>query len=239
MADPLLRIDALHAGYGDAVVLHGIDLAIADGAAVALLGRNGAGKSTVLKTILNAGPKLVAGRISLDGRDLRTLGADARARAGLMLVPEDRRVFPHITVAENIALGVHAARPGVKPMTMDEIWDLFPALVPFAERAGYALSGGQQQMVAVARGVIARPRLLLLDEPVEGLAPVIVDQMAAEIRRLHRDHGLTVLVTEQNLSFARAVTETLHLIDSGELVHSGDWAGFDADPTLKTRYLAV
>ncbi|MFD0391256.1 ATP-binding cassette domain-containing protein [Tistrella bauzanensis] len=94
MADPLLRIDALHAGYGDAVVLHGIDLTIADGAAVALLGRNGAGKSTVLKTILNAGPKLVSGRISLDGRDLRTLGADARARAGLMLVPEDRRIFP-------------------------------------------------------------------------------------------------------------------------------------------------
>ncbi|WP_372013281.1 ABC transporter ATP-binding protein [Tistrella mobilis] len=239
MADPLLRIEALHSGYGDAAVLHGIDLAIAEGSAVALLGRNGAGKSTLLKTILNAGPRVTGGRITLDGRDVGPLGPDARARAGLMLVPEDRRIFPHITVAENIALGAHAARPGVKPMTMDEIWALFPALVPFAARAGYALSGGQQQMVAVARGVIARPRLLLLDEPVEGLAPVIVDQMAAEIRRLHRDHGLTVLVTEQNLAFARAVTDQVHLIDSGQLVYSGSWDAFDADPSLKTRYLAV
>lgn len=236
MTEPLLEVRDLNAWYGGSHVLQSADLSIAPGESVALLGRNGAGKSTLMKSLLDAGPR-VAGSVRFGGRDMAALATEARARQGLILVPEDRRIFTDITVEENIGLGRHAAG-GRSPMPLERIWQLFPLLEPLRARQGYQLSGGQQQLVAVARGAIAAPRLLVLDEPVEGLAPVVVQEMARDIGRL-RETGMSMLISEQNLSFARACTDRLYLIDSGRIVFSGSWPEFDADPALKEKYLAV
>lgn len=237
MPDPILTARGVDAWYGGSHILHGVSLEALEGERVALLGRNGAGKSTLMKALVNAGPR-TEGEIRFDGRALDGSPPETRARDGLMLVPEDRRIYPHITVAENIELGRFAAG-GRGTLTLEDVWSLFPLLKPLAKRAGYQLSGGQQQLVAVARGVFGHPRVLLLDEPVEGLAPVVVDDMAEQIGRLMERRRLTLIVSEQNLGFARRVTERLYLIDSGRIVFSGSWEAFDADPDLKTRHLAV
>lgn len=236
MTEMLLKAQGLNAWYGGSHVLQDAGLEIAEGESVALLGRNGAGKSTLMKSLLDAGPR-VAGEVRFGGQSFAGVAVEKRARDGLILVPEDRRIYADITVEENILLGRYAAG-NRKPMTLQEIWQLFPLLEPLKSRQGYQLSGGQQQLVAVARGAIARPRLLVLDEPVEGLAPVVVQDMARDIARL-RGTGMSLLISEQNLSFARACTERLYLIDSGRIVFGGTWAAFDADPALKEKYLAV
>ena len=237
MHDAVLSVGRLNAWYGGSHILHDVGMEIAEGERVALLGRNGAGKSTLMKALVNAGPRS-EGEIAFAGSPLDGSPPEVRARAGLMLVPEDRRIYPHITVAENIELGRFAAA-AAGTMTLDDIWALFPLLEPLRARNGYQLSGGQQQLVAVARGVYGRPKLLLLDEPVEGLAPVIVAEMAEQIDRLMARQRLTLVVSEQNLSFARQVTERLYLIDSGRIVFDGTWEAFDADQSLKARHLAV
>jgi ABC-type branched-subunit amino acid transport system ATPase component len=239
MAKPLLSVTGLDAYYGGSHIIQNASLTVRHGESVALLGRNGAGKSTLMKSLLDAGPR-VSGTIEFDGQALTGLPTEKRSRLGLMLVPEDRRIYPKITVAENIELG-RFARPQAndRSMTLAEIWELFPMLEPLKERNGYQLSGGQQQVVAVARGVFGLPKLLLLDEPVEGLAPVIVDEMADHLARLRARGGLSFLIAEQNLSFARQCTDRVFLIDSGRIVFDGSWDEFDADPTLKERYLAV
>jgi len=238
MPKPLLSVTGLDAFYGGSHIIQGASLVVGEGESVALLGRNGAGKSTLMKSILDAGPR-VSGTITFDGADLSGVPTESRARRGLMLVPEDRRIYSRITVAENIALGRFAAGKEAGSMSLDEIWTLFPLLEPLKEREGYQLSGGQQQLVAVARGVFGRPKLLLLDEPVEGLAPVVVEQMAQHIQMLRQRGGLSLLIAEQNLAFARKCTDRVFLIDSGRIVFDGSWEAFDADPTLKERYLAV
>jgi ABC-type branched-subunit amino acid transport system ATPase component len=237
MADSLLNVTGLDAWYGDSHILHCVALDVAQGESVALLGRNGAGKSTLMKALLDAGPRCT-GQISFGGQSMMGLPTEKRARTGLMLVPEDRRIYPGITVEENIALGRFAARGRDASITMQQIWDSFPLLEPLRHRGGAELSGGQQQLVAVARGVFGCARLLCLDEPVEGVAPVVVDALAQDIARL-RQSGLSLLIAEQNLSFVRACTDRLFLIDNGIIVFSGSWPEFDADPTLKDRYLAV
>ena len=191
-----------------------------------------------MKSLLDAGPR-VSGSISFAGSDLQGMPTERRSRLGLMLVPEDRRIYPNISVEENIRLGRFATPAGSEPMSLDEIWELFPLLKPLRERAGFQLSGGQQQLVAVARGVLGRPKLLLLDEPVEGLAPVVVNEMALHIEKLRQRGGLSLLIAEQNLYFVRGCTDKVFLIDSGRLVFDGTWEAFDADPSLKERYLAV
>ncbi|WP_342641036.1 ABC transporter ATP-binding protein [Rhodoligotrophos ferricapiens] len=238
MAEPLLSVSRLDAYYGGSHVIQNATLTVQPGESVALLGRNGAGKSTLLKSLLDAGPR-VSGAITFDGKPLAGLPTERRSRLGLMLVPEDRRIYPKITVAENIALGRFARASKGSEMSLDEIWRLFPMLEPLKERAGFQLSGGQQQVVAVARGVFGLPKLLLLDEPVEGLAPVIVAEMADHLARLRMRGDLSFLIAEQNLSFARQCTDRLFLIDSGRIVFDGSWDDFDADPSLKERYLAV
>ena len=190
-----------------------------------------------MKSLLNAGPRVV-GDIHFDGKDISALATDARSRMGLVLVPEDRRIYTNITVAENIELGRHAARAGAA-VSSDEVYDLFPLLAPLRQRAGYQLSGGQQQIVAVARGLMGAPRLLLLDEPVEGLAPVVVDEMVQHIARICETRELALLIAEQNLSFARRCTDRVVLIDSGRIVFDETWEVFDANPELKERHLAV
>jgi len=235
--DPLLSVRGLNAFYGGSHIIQDAALTVAPGESVALLGRNGAGKSTLMKSLLDAGPR-VSGEVRFAGADMSGIATDERTRQGLVLVPEDRRIYPNISVAENIELGRHAA--GDRPkVSSDEIYDLFPLLQPLRQRAGYQLSGGQQQLVAVARGLMGAPRLLLLDEPVEGLAPVVVDEMALHIGRIRQTRELALLIAEQNLSFARRVTDRVVLIDSGRIVYDGSWVAFDADPQLKERYLAV
>ena len=234
----MLEVRNLHARYGDSQALFGIDLDVAAQGGVALLGRNGAGKSTLLKSLLDAGPQST-GDIRLAGHSLAGLSTEARARLGLSLVPEDRRIFTTLTVRQNLELAWHAVGKGRTLMSIDHMCSLFPLLKDLLDRLGYQLSGGQQQLVAVARGLMASPTLLLLDEPAEGLAPKVAQDMARQVRAARDKLGLTVLIAEQNTAYARQCTEYVYLLDSGTLVFQGDWAAFDAQPELKTRYLAV
>ncbi|MEN2977530.1 ATP-binding cassette domain-containing protein (plasmid) [Tistrella bauzanensis] len=233
----MLDVAGLNAFYGDSHILHAIDLAVGEGERVAVLGRNGAGKSTLLKSIMNAGPR-AEGRISFGGRSLDRLASHRRTRLGLALVPEDRRIFTHLTVLENIAIARHAAagRPVIAPEAIIERFDM---LKPLVARHGGQLSGGQQQLLAVARALAGSPRLLLLDEPTEGLAPIIVEQMAHQIAAVCAETGSGLLLCEQNIWFARACTDSVTIIDTGRVVFKGDWASFDANADVAKRYLAV
>ncbi|HMO44874.1 MAG TPA: ATP-binding cassette domain-containing protein [Rubrivivax sp.] len=234
----MLEVRGLHARYGDSRVLFDLKLRVPAGAGVALLGRNGAGKSTLMKALLDAGPAS-EGEVVLDGRPLAGLGTAQRARLGLTLVPEDRRIFSNLSVRQNLELAHHALPAGRQPPSVQAMGQLFPLLPPLLDRLGYQLSGGQQQLVAVVRGLMAAPALLLLDEPAEGLAPKLAMDLAQEVRRARESLGLALLVAEQNIAYARRCTEYLYLMDSGQIVFEGDWAAFDARPELKIRYLAV
>lgn len=237
-SEPLLQIGGLNAFYGDSHVLFDIDLDVHERQGVALLGRNGAGKSTLMKSALDAGPTST-GTLRFGGQSLDGVSTERRARLGLMLVPEDRRIFPHLTVAQNLELAAHACVDKARAMTVAQVCERFPMLAPLTGRLGFQLSGGQQQLLAVARGLVPHPRLLLLDEPAEGLAPVIVQQLAEEVRAVREREQLTLLLAEQNLGFARRCTDYVYLLDSGHIVFRGSWVEFDAQPDLKTRYLAV
>lgn len=215
-----------------------MSLEITEGSGVALLGRNGAGKSTLFKSILGAGPR-VRGEIALNGQSITQIPTHERAALGLSLVPEDRRIFPHITVDENLGFARRAVRNGQTPRSTAEIAQLFPVLAGLLGRRGDQLSGGQQQMLAVARGLIPRPLLLLLDEPTEGLAPLIVQELAEQIARIRKTERLSLILAEQNIDFARQCTEKVYVIDTGRVVFQGNWPEFDADAGLISRYLAV
>lgn len=238
MTFPLLEIRDCDAFYDDSHVLHAVSMRIAAGSGVALLGRNGAGKSTLLKSILGAGPT-VRGDILLDGASIAGTPAHQRAAMGLSLVPEDRRIFPHITVAENLLMARRAARPGTEPLLPQDVVALFPMLDGLLDRMGYQLSGGQQQILAVARGLVPRPQLLLLDEPTEGLAPIIVQDMARQMARIRAQGTGGLLLAEQNVSFARHCTETVFVIDTGRIVFAGSWPEFDINAERVERYLTL
>lgn len=234
----MLELAHIDAFYGQAHILHDISLGLAASERVAVIGRNGAGKSTLLKSVMNAGPT-VRGEVRLDGKALGTTSASERVRLGMSLVPEDRRIFTHITVAENIRLAQHGTERGDGLPSIEEIVAKFPMLTDLVGRMGGQLSGGQQQVLAVARSIAARPRLMLLDEPTEGLAPVIVEDLAAKITEACEAYGIGLLLAEQNLWFARQCASRVLLLDSGSAVFSGDWAAFDAASDLIERYLAV
>lgn len=233
----MLEVKGINASYGDSQILNGIDIKISKGQGVALLGRNGAGKTTLLKSIVGGGPR-VDGRISFLGQALTELATHERARAGLALVPEDRRIFAHLTVEENLLFARHASgEEGALPIS--EIYRLFTALGELRARMGNQLSGGQQQILAVARGLMSRPKCMLLDEPTEGVAPLLVKQMAEQIINARRQQGAALLLAEQNLWFSRECTEYVYVIDTGRIVFQGDWSAFDAHPEIADRYLAV
>jgi len=234
----MLDLKGLNAFYGDSHILQGINLKVAENARVALVGRNGAGKSTLMKSILNAGPK-VQGTVSWDGKPLGNMAPFRRARLGICLVPEDRRILPHITVLENMEMAARAVPGGRNARTAREVLRSYPMLVPLEDRAGGRLSGGQQQMLAVARGLIQRPRLMLLDEPTEGLAPLIVEQLAASVLQSCEEANTALLLCEQNIWFARKCTGYVYVMESGRIVFEGDWTAFDANPEVKSRYLSV
>ena len=233
----LLQTRSLAAGYGRAEILAGIDLAIEAGAVTALVGRNGAGKSTLIKTLIGlVRPR--GGKIIFAGQDITGRAPWRIARLGLGYVPEERRIFTDLTVAENLMVGAQPARDGRGAWTPARLFALFPNLAERAQASARQISGGEQQMLAIARTLMGNPRLLLLDEPSEGLAPVIVAEMIIMLRQL-RDSGVTILVAEQNLGFAVQLADHAVILETGRLVWTGAMADLAADHALRVRFLGV
>jgi branched-chain amino acid transport system ATP-binding protein len=233
----MLSVRDLHAYYGRAHILHGVSLEASGGEVVALLGRNGAGKSTVMKAIMGLVPP-ANGEVTFDGRRIERLPPYRIARLGLGYVPEDRRIFTELTVMENLSVGLQPTRPGAPSWTEDKLFGLFPNLAAMRERPGGRMSGGEQQMLTIARTLMGNPRCVLLDEPSEGLAPIIVEQMARSIRAL-KGEGLSVLLSEQNLHFSQAVADRAYIIEKGQIRFGGSMAELAADASLREQYLSV
>jgi len=233
----LLELSGLDAFYGTAQALFGIDLEVPEGAVVALLGRNGAGKTTTMRAVMRLQVH-TSGAIRFAGRDLTRLDTTTVARAGIAYVPEDRRIFARMTVRENLELGRRFAR-GRPPLEPATVLGAFPDLEPLLERRGGVLSGGEQQMLAIARALVGNPTLMLLDEPSEGLAPIVVARLGDALREIHRSHGLSVLLAEQNTPFAVALADRIVLIDSGRVVWRGTPAELGAAPETMRRVLGV
>jgi len=233
----MLSVSDLHAYYGRAHILHGLSLEAGAGEVVALLGRNGAGKSTAIKAIMG----LVApakGEVSFAGRRIERLPPHRIARLGLGYVPEERRIFTELTVVENLEVGRQAPRDGAPAWTEDKLFALFPNLADLRERAGGRMSGGEQQMLTIARTLMGNPRCVLLDEPSEGLAPIIVAEMAKSICAL-KGEGLSVLLCEQNLRFCEAIADRAYIIEKGQIRFGGTMAELTADASLREQYLSV
>lgn len=233
----MLTIDRLNAYYDQSHILHDLTISIPEGARVAVLGRNGAGKTTLLKSIMNAGPT-VRGSVTFRSRLLGNLSANQRARLGLALVPEDRRIFGHLTAVENLELAQFGAARDRELPSVNEVIERFPMLSGLRDRLGSQMSGGQQQMLAVARAIAARPHFLLLDEPTEGLAPVIVAQLAQDVATCCQVYGTSLLLAEQSVWFARQCTETVVVVDAGKIAFEGGWADFDRSIDRIQRHLA-
>ena len=233
----MLEVRDLHAFYGRAHILHGVALEARAGEVVALLGRNGAGKSTAIKAVMGLVPP-ASGEVSFDGRRIERLQPYRIARLGLGYVPEERRIFTELSVMENLEVGRQPARDGLPPWTEDKLFALFPNLARMRDRPGGRMSGGEQQMLTIARTLMGNPRCVLLDEPSEGLAPIIVEQMANSIRAL-KGEGLSVILCEQNLHFAQAVADRAYIIEKGQIRFGGSMEELAADAALREQYLSV
>ena len=233
----MLAVKALNAYYGQAHILADVALEVATGEVVCLLGRNGAGKSTTLKSIIGL-VRAASGEVRFGGHRIERLEPYAIAQAGLGYVPEERRIFTDLTVMENLEVGRQPARRGAPTWTPQRLFALFPNLGTMQDRPGGRMSGGEQQMLTIARTLMGNPSCLLLDEPSEGLAPVIVDQMAAAIRALKKE-GLSVLLSEQNLHFAAEVSDRAYIIEKGRIRFSGTMSELAANPDVRAQYLAV
>ena len=232
-----LEVHELDCFYGRAQILFGVTLKVAAGEALALLGRNGAGKSTALRAILG----LVAsrrGRVVLDGRDISGMATGRIVRRGLGWVPEDRRIFTDLTIEENLEIGRQPPRAGVPHWTPERLFTLFPNLAGLRRRPAGQISGGEQQMLTIARTLMGNPCVIMLDEPSEGLAPLIVERMAVAVAEMKRE-GLAVLLAEQNLPFARAVSDRATIIEKGRIRFEGTLATLLADEAVARAYLAV
>jgi len=233
----MLQVSSLDAYLGRAHILHALTFGVAAGEVLVLLGRNGAGKSTTLKALMGL-VRPAAGSVRFAGQEVAGWEPHRIARAGLGWVPEDRRVFADLTVLENLEVGRQPARPGAAAWTPDRLFALFPNLGRMKDRPGARMSGGEQQMLTIARTLMGNPRMVLLDEPGEGLAPVIVEAMAAAILQLKQE-GLTVLLAEQNLHFAARVADRAVVIESGRIAWSGTMAALQEDDAARAALLAV
>jgi branched-chain amino acid transport system ATP-binding protein len=236
----LLSLEGLVVRYGEIEALHGVSLAVEPGEVVTLLGSNGAGKSTTLRTISGL-LKPVAGQVSFDGKPITGLRPEVIVKLGIAHVPEGRRLFPGLTSRENMMLGAANRGRIAKAQLLretDEMFDLFPDIRPFADALGWTLSGGQQQMVAVARGLMAKPRLLLLDEPSLGLAPSIVGEMFRAIE-LIQSEGVAILLVEQNVAQAMAIADRAYVLEEGRIVAAGLPAELLAQSRIKEAYLGL
>lgn len=237
MSAPALSLQHVDAWYGYAQALFGVSLDVAKGETVGLLGRNGAGKTTTFKSIMGIESRYT-GTIEAFGQDLRRLPTDAIARTGVGWVPEDRRVFATLTVEENLHMAARGAPDG-DVVPIEELVEVFPLLGKLLGRRGNQLSGGEQQVVTVARAMAARPKLLLLDEPTEGLSPIVVQELERSIARLPEVFGVTVLLAEQNLRFVLRLASRVYVLDTGRVVHTSSAAEFAEDADLQHRYLSV
>jgi branched-chain amino acid transport system ATP-binding protein len=235
---PLLEVVDLQAGYGISRVLFGVSLRVECGEVVGLLGRNGAGKSTTLKAIMGIVAP-TAGRVFLSGNELSHLPPHTIARAGIGYVPQDRRIFPNLTVRENLEVGCRAAtHSDEQAWNLERVQELFPALRGLLDRWGRSLSGGEQQMLAIARTLVGNPRVLLLDEPSEGLAPMVVRSLAEQVLRLKRA-GVTVVLSEQNVRFTARVTDRAYVLEKGHIRKEGDTRTITEDSGILGKYLHV
>ena len=235
---PLLKVEQLDAWYDRSHVVQGLDFEVFPGEIVTLMGRNGAGKTTTLRAIMGLVDKR-RGRVRFDGHDCTAEPAHTRFHLGLAYVPEDRRIVPGLTVRENLQLGV-LAKPGRHDMDrlVDEIAETFPRLRERQDHEGSSMSGGEQQMLAIARAMMAKPRMILLDEPSEGIMPLLVHEMFELFARM-RDQGTTLLLVEQNVERALQLSDRAYILDQGRIVHSGDAAALLADREIQQRYCAV
>lgn len=233
----MLRVRGLHAQYGHAHILHGVDLDVAPGEVLVLIGRNGAGKSTTMKALIGLVPP-GAGEIVFDRQPIAGLASFEIARRGLGYVPEERRIFTDLTVAENLEVGRQKPRGGRAPWTPERLFALFPNLAAMGNRPGGRMSGGEQQMLTIARTLMGNPSLVLLDEPSEGLSPLIVEQMAGAIQALRED-GVSILLAEQNLHFASLLADRAAVIETGRIVWSGSMKALMTDDAARAAYLAV
>jgi branched-chain amino acid transport system ATP-binding protein len=235
---PLLTIDGIQAGYGDIVILHGVSLTVAEGSVTALLGSNGAGKTTLMRVVAGLiTPR--AGAISFDGRDLTRVPASDRVEWGVSLVPEGRLIFADFTVEENLFVGASAPRPRAeRDRTLRQVFDMFPILSERRRQKGRTLSGGEQQMLAIGRALMARPRLLLLDEPSLGLAPKVMTQLFETVQAIRRA-GLTVLIVEQNVQTTLSIADRAYVLENGRLAMEGTGSSLLSDPRIKRAYLGL
>jgi branched-chain amino acid transport system ATP-binding protein len=241
----MLEVDGIHTYYGESHILHGVSLRVAAGEAVALLGRNGAGKTTMIRSIVGFTPPR-EGRIVFEGEPIQAWPPYRISRRGVALVPQGRRIFAPLTVGENLSIGARAAGRGPRgaeggprgAWTRERVWELFPRLRERAGQNGGTLSGGEQQMLAVGRALMTNARLILLDEPSEGLAPLIVREIGRVLVRL-KSEGLSILLVEQNVPLALRVADRVYVMNKGQIVYHGSPAELDANEEIKRRFLGV
>jgi len=234
----MLRIEALHAWYGSSHVLQGIDLDVRRGEIVCLIGRNGAGKTTTLKSVMGLLPR-VKGSITFGDREMLSRPAHLRFQLGLAYVPEERRIVPGLSVRDNLRLGLVASASQARESEMiDQIAAVFPRLAERLDQMAITMSGGEQQMLAIARAMIAQPKLIMLDEPSEGIMPVLVDEMFELFAKL-RDDGTTILLVEQNVSLALEIADRGYVLDQGAIVHHSSASALRQNDEIQRRYCSV
>lgn len=234
----MLKVEQLNAWYDHSHVIQGLDFHVARGEIVTLMGRNGAGKTTTLRSIMGLLSK-ARGQVMFDGHDLLSMPSHQRYHLGLAYVPEERRIVPGLTVLENLQLGLLASAQRSEMSAMiDEIAQTFPRLKERLHQEGTSLSGGEQQMLAIARAMMAKPRMILLDEPSEGIMPILVDEMFELFARM-KQHGITILLVEQNVERALGISDRAYILDQGQIVHHGNATDLLADAQIQEKYCAV
>ena len=234
---PDLKVEGIHTAYGLSQVLFGVSLEVQAGECIALIGRNGVGKTTTMRSIMGLTPPR-QGRVMWKGHDIARLGPHRICRLGIGFVPEDRRIFPELSVWENLDIARRTGTGGKTTWSEEQVFALFPDLAEIRDRRGGVLSGGQQQMLTIARTLMGNPELLLLDEPSEGLAPLIVELLRQRVGEL-KATGLSIVLAEQNLQFVMALADRVYILEKGRIRYEGTAESFRADPSLQHRFLAV
>lgn len=237
MEQVILELNEIHTSYGESQVLWGVSFKVEKGSVVALLGRNGMGKTTTIHSIIGFTPPL-QGKVMFKGQNITRLQPHRIAQMGIALIPQGRRIFPSLSVKENLTIGARSTRKNGEAWTLDRVHSLFPILKERANVRGNLISGGEQQMLAIARALVTNPDLILMDEPSEGLAPLIVQELGNTIRQLHHS-GLSILLVEQNINLALAVADYVYIISKGTIVYESTPRELESNDKVKDMYLGV